>query len=199
MIIEKPLPYKGKYITFDFAFEPWQQRQYWDLRKEIFIDEQKLFEGSDRDKIDDHAIPIIAECSCGGALDQVIGMVRIDEREPGIWYGSRLGVAELYRLLSGFNSDKLFDQNIPVHPFTLGVGAGLIFKAVSTAQALGCKEFYAHIQIQNLKLFERLHWNVLEKVQLHGMEHVFVKADLSYYPPSQISVTQLANGQQVKA
>ncbi len=199
MIIEKPLPYKGKYITFDFPSEAWQERQYWDLRKKIFCDEQKIFTGSDRDKIDLQAIPIIAQCSCGGALDEIIGVVRIDEREQGIWYGSRLGVAELYRLLSGFNSDKLFDQNIPIHPFTLGVGAALIFKAVSTATALGCKEFYAHVQVQNVKLFERLHWKSLEIVQLHGIDHAFMQADLNYYQPSQISMVQLANLRQARA
>ena len=199
MIIEKPLPYKGKYITFDFASEAWQQRQYWNLRKEIFCDEQKIFEGQDRDTIDLNAIPIVAQCSFGGAVDQVIGVVRIDEREPGKWFGSRLGVAELYRLLSGFNSDKLFDKNIPIHPFTLGVGAALIFKAVSTATALGCKEFYAHVQVQNVKLFERLHWKVLEIVTLHGMEHAFMQADLSYYPPSAISITQLGDRLQLRA
>ena len=196
MIIEKPLPYKCKFITFDFASEPWQQRQYWDLRNRIFCDEQKIFEGSDQDKIDERAIPIVAECSCGGALDEVIGVVRIDEREPGIWYGSRLGVSELYRLIAGFNSDKLFDGNIPLNPFTLGIGAALIFKAVSTARALGCKEFYAHIQVQNVKLFQRLHWHVLDTVTIHGMEHAFMQADLSFYPPSAVSLTQLSRYEQ---
>lgn len=196
MIIETPLPYKCKFITFDFASEPWQQRQYWDLRKRIFCDEQKIFQGSDRDGIDGRAIPIVAECSCGGALDEVIGVVRIDERSPGIWYGSRLGVAELYRLIAGFNSDKLFDGNIARNPFTMGIGAGLIFKAVSTANALGCKEFYAHVQVQNVKLFQRLHWHVLDRVTIHGMEHAFMQADLDFYPASNVSLAQLARWEQ---
>ncbi|MCF0072997.1 hypothetical protein LZD49_21130 [Dyadobacter sp. CY261] len=199
MIIETPLPYKCKFITFDFAYEPWQRRQYWELRKKIFCDEQQIFRDSDRDGIDERAIPIVAECSCGGALDEVIGVVRIDEREPGVWFGSRLGVAELYRLIAGFNSDKLFDGNIPVNPFTLGIGAGLIFKAVSTARALGCREFYAHIQVQNVKLFQRLHWRVLDTVTMHGIEHAFMQADLDYYPPSAVSLTQLAKWQQISA
>ncbi len=199
MIIETPLPYKSKFITFDFASEPWQLRQYWSLRRRIFCEEQQIFRGSDRDAIDDRAIPIVAECSCGGALDEVIGVVRIDERDPGVWYGSRLGVAELYRLIAGFNSDKLFDGNIAIHPFTLGIGAGLIFKAVSTATALGCKQFYAHVQMQNLKLFQRLHWKVLDTVTMHGIEHAFMQADLDFYPPSAISISQLAQWQKISA
>jgi hypothetical protein len=191
MIIETPPLYKCNYITFDFAKEAWQQDQYWALRKTIFCDEQQIFEGHDRDEIDERAIPIIAECSYGGQLDQVIGGVRIDEREPGIWWGSRLGVSLPYRQLSRFNTCGLFGDNIPVHPFTMNVGGALIYKALSTALAIGCTEFYAYVQEQNVNFFKRMHWTSLETKMYHDKVHHLMQCDLSSYKPSTISLLQL--------
>lgn len=190
MIIETPPLYKCSYITFDFVKESWQQDQYWALRKSIFCDEQQIFEIDDRDEIDKTAIPIIAECSYGGQVDQVIGVVRIDERETGIWWGSRLGVCALYRRLSRFQTSGLFDDNVPVHPFTMNIGGALIYKALSTALAIGCKEFYAYVQEQNVNFFTRMHWASLEVKNYHGKIHHLMKCDLSYYKPSAVSLQQ---------
>ena len=61
------------------------------------------------------------------------------------------------------------------------LGAGLIYKAVSTASALGCHEFLATVQQQNARFFQRLHWQPLENITLHGLPHVLMRADLNYY------------------
>src|ERR1700677_4897041 len=85
----------------DFVFKIARTREeldgYWALRRSIFCDEQGIFQGSDRDAIDDHAIPIVCESLIAGMEDSVVGVVRIDERAPGLWYGIRLGVAENFR------------------------------------------------------------------------------------------------------
>lgn len=191
MIIETPHLYKCNYITFDFASECWQQDQYWALRKSIFCDEQQIFKDHDRDGVDKRAIPIVAECSYVGQVDQVIGVVRINERQPGIWWGSRLGVSMLYRQLSRFQTCGLFDDNVPVHPFTMNIGGALIYKALSTALAIGCKEFYAYVQEQNVNFFKRMHWVSLEVKDYHGKTHHLMKCDLAYYKASSISIQQL--------
>lgn len=191
MIIETPTPYKCNYITFDFPQEKWQYEQYWALRKSIFCDEQKIFQDTDQDDIDELAIPIIAECNYAGQLDQVIGEVRIDERQPGVWWGSRLGVSVPYRQLSRFNTSGLFDDQIAIHPFTMNVGGALIYKAVSTALALGSTSFFAYVQEQNVNFFKRMHWESQQTETLHGKLHHLMECDLSCYKPSAISLAQM--------
>lgn len=196
MLLEPFKKAKCRHLRFDFATEPWEQRQYWMLRKEIFCKEQKIFKGTDRDIIDNNAIPIISKNACMGMEDQVVGVVRIDEKETGVWWGSRLGVAQEYRTTSRYNAYHLFPKNETVNPFTLSVGASLIYKAVSTANALGCHRFLAYVQEQNVKFFSRLHWNSLEEVSLHGRIHHKMEADLDFYAPSVYAQERFGNNQQ---
>jgi hypothetical protein len=44
----------------------------------------------------------------------------------------------------------------PIYRGLGALGAGLIYKAVSMAHALGCKEFLATVQHQNARFFQRL-------------------------------------------
>lgn len=191
MIIEMPPPYKSDYLAFGFAQEAWELRQYRDVRQQIFCHEQQLFTGTDQDEIDRRALPIVAISNCGGMLDRVVGVVRIDERQPGVWYGSRLGVVEGYRKLTRFDVVGLFENNRAVAPFNQSIGAALIYKAVSTANALGAKRFYATVQEQNVRFFEKMHWRTLYKLTLHNYPHALMEVDLNHYPPSQIALQQL--------
>ena len=93
-----------------------------------------------------------------------MGTVRIHQAEPGIWWGSRLAVDSGFRHVGR-------------------LGAELIRLAVSTANARGCEAFFAHVQEQNVLLFRRLHWHVMDEVSLHGKTHARMSADLAYYPP----------------
>ncbi|MES2457520.1 MAG: MSMEG_0567/Sll0786 family nitrogen starvation N-acetyltransferase [Bacteroidota bacterium] len=194
MIIETPPAYKCNYLSFEFARENWQQAGYWDLRKRIFCNEQQIFEQHDRDEIDQRAIPIVAECSYGGQPDEVVGVVRIDQRAPGVWWGSRLGVSIPYRQLSRFHTLGLFSDNVPVHPFTLNVGGSLIYKAVSTAMGIGCTEFYAYVQEQNVNFFKRMHWVTLDTKVYHGKMHHLMQCDLSSYQASDRTMLRLLFG-----
>lgn len=191
MIIEKPAAYKASHITFDFAQDAWQVNQYWDLRRQIFCEEQQIFDGSDRDSIDEKALPIIAESSYTGLMDDVVGVVRIDERSPGVWWGGRLGVARPYRKLSQFQTSGLFNDQHPIYPFTQTIGGALIFKAVSTALTLGCREFYAYVQEQNVTFFNRMHWQTGDPLHIFGKLHYHMKCNLDCYTPSQKSLRQL--------
>jgi putative N-acetyltransferase (TIGR04045 family) len=141
---------------------------YWDLRSTIFCQEQHLFEASDRDDHDAIAYPITAidhahlpQTEAG----QVVGVVRILEASPRRWYGGRLGVHH------GFRRHNQ-------------IGKGLIWKAVTTAHGWGCDRFLATVQIQNVRFFQRLHWQSMEALEIRGVPHHLMEADLSYYQPS---------------
>jgi putative N-acetyltransferase (TIGR04045 family) len=133
---------------------------YFALRHSIFVEEQKVFTGSDTDDLDAIAYPIIATKD-----SEVVGIVRIYESEPKLWYGGRLGV----------HSD---------HRRAAQVGKGLIYKAVTTANTWGCDRFLATVQLQNVRFFQRLHWNSLEEIDLCGLTHHLMEADLNHYPPT---------------
>jgi putative N-acetyltransferase (TIGR04045 family) len=135
---------------------------YFALRRTIFVEEQQLFQGEEEvDDIDRIAYPIVAVET---ATNQVVGVVRIYEPQPGIWYGGRLGTHPDYR--KGWQ-----------------IGKGLIYKAVTTANTWGCKQFFATVQLQNVRFFQRLHWQSLNELEVCDRPHHFMEADLNFYPP----------------
>lgn len=171
-------------FVFRIARSPDEIEGYWTLRRAIFCEEQKIFRVTDRDEFDATALPIVCRTVIAGMEDAVAGVVRIDEREPGLWYGSRLGVAADYRSVKKLSPGVAKRSRLPVYRGLGALGAGLIFKAVSTAHALGCTEFLATVQHQNARFFQRLHWEPLEEITLHGIPHVRMRADLSHYRPA---------------
>jgi putative N-acetyltransferase (TIGR04045 family) len=147
--------------------------EYWQLRSAIFCQEQHLFEDCDRDDKDAIAYPIaalshdarLASGVNGGVASGVVGVVRILEESPRVWYGGRLGVHPECRR---------YNQ----------IGKGLIWKAVTTAHGWGCDRFLATVQIQNVRFFERLHWQSLKELEIRGVSHHLMEADLRYYAPA---------------
>ena len=138
---------------------------YWELRSAIFCEEQHLFEATDRDEIDADAYPITAIHHGSSHCGQVVGVVRIVEQQPRIWYGGRLGVQREFRRHNQ-------------------IGKGLIWKAVTTAHGWGCDRFLATVQIQNVRFFQRLHWSSIDELEIKGIRHHLMEADLSYYLPA---------------
>jgi hypothetical protein len=167
---------------FKLARDPWELQAFWKLRERIFCGEQKLFTGSDRDEHDAHMIPIIAVACEMGTPDRIVGVVRIDEREPGLWWGSRLAVDPEFRRVRSVGHGP-FPNDQPLFNGLGALGAGLIYKAVSTANRLGCQTFLAAVQEQNARFFNRLHWRTLDRIDFHGRSHCLMRAELKYYPP----------------
>lgn len=145
---------------FKLATHPREVADYFALRRAIFAEEQQLFQGDDADEIDRIAHPIVA---LNPATRQVVGVVRIYEVEPGIWYGGRLGTH-------------------PNHRKGWQIGKGLIHKAVTTANTWGCDQFLATVQLQNVRFFQRLHWRSLEEITIRDRPHHLMEADLNFYP-----------------
>jgi putative N-acetyltransferase (TIGR04045 family) len=138
---------------------------YWQLRSAIFCQEQHLFEATDRDDKDVHAYAIAALDHSASSGSGVVGVVRILEEQPRLWYGGRLGV---------HGDHRRHNQ----------IGKGLIWKAVTTAHGWGCDRFLATVQLQNVRFFQRLHWASIEALEIRGLPHHLMEADLSYYQPA---------------
>jgi hypothetical protein len=128
-------------FVFKIARTPQEVEGFWALRRAIFCEEQKIFRGSDRDEVDWFAIPIICETLVAGMEDSVVGVVRIDEREPHVWYGSRPGVAPEFRRVKKISPGVALRNHQPIYRGLGAIGAGLIYKAVSMAHPFGCRDF----------------------------------------------------------
>lgn len=142
----------------------WERDEAHALRRAVFCIEQGIFAGDDRDAIDGHAQLLVAMACIAGMPEQVVGTVRIHAEQPGLWWGSRLAVHPAFRSQGH-------------------LGATLIRLAVSRAHAQGCTAFRAHVQVQNVPLFEKLHWQALGQTAVHGRAHAVMAPDLAHYPP----------------
>lgn len=152
----------GYYIRA--ASKPFEAEGAQALRHRVFVAEQRIFRDHDRDGIDLIATHLVALSTYAHEADQVVGTVRIHEEAPGLWWGSRLAVDSEFRAVGR-------------------LGAELIRLAVCTANARGCTRFLAHVQMQNVTLFRRLHWRALDEVTIHGTPHMRMEAELPHYPP----------------
>lgn len=164
MIFEPVTPFVPASYQIKWAVGDWERRGAAELRRQVFCEEQKVFDDDDRDRIDDVAIPLVAVSSLVIAHDAVVGTVRIHEEASGLWWGSRLAVAAGHRRVGA-------------------LGAALVRLAVSSAHARGCTRFLAHVQAQNGPLFAKMRWEALEEIELHGRPHLKMQADLDFYPP----------------
>ena len=52
----------------------------------------------------------------------------------------------------------------------------------ATANTWGCDQFLATVQVQNVRVFQRLHWESLEEITIRDRPHHLMAADLNYYP-----------------
>jgi len=172
---------QGRVFQVKWATNAWEIEQANRIRREVFCEEQGLFQEHDRDDIDLIAQPLIVTTSILGMPEEVVGTVRIHQPEPGLWWGSRLAVKKAFRR-----------QGV--------LGASLIRLAVSSANTLGCHTFLATVQEQNEVLFKRLHWATAGYQEIHGMKHAKMQADLEHYPPiSQPSLGFWVSGRPVKS
>ena len=140
---------------------PPEVEAYRRLRREVFVREQGLFEGHDRDDVDDdpRTVVLVARTTDG----DVLGGVRVHPaphgstatRDIGWWRGSRLAVQTTAR-------------------HGVGVGAALVRAACARAESAGALRFDAQVQARHAALFTRLGWEVRGDVDLLGHPHVVV-------------------------
>lgn len=160
VITYRPVEYRVKLAT-----ESWELREALALRRAVFCAEQRLFNFTDADDIDEAGALTLVAVSCIHSMaEDVVGTVRVHELGNGVWQGSRLAVRRDYRCQAWLGSE-------------------LIHLAVSLAHARGATRFLAQVQQQNVALFERLHWRSIEAIELRGRPHMRMEADLAHYPP----------------
>jgi len=131
---------------------------YRGLRRRVFVDEQELFGGDDRDDFDEdpRTVVLVARDRSGS----VVGGVRLSPFDPGgpdigWWFGSRLAVAR------GSRGDA--------------VGPALIRAACAHAEAAGALRFEATVQAGNERMFRRLGWTAVRPLTVAGTPHVLMR------------------------
>ncbi|QXE92656.1 GNAT family N-acetyltransferase [Geomonas subterranea] len=135
-------------FRIEVANSSWKLSGYFQVRKEVFVNEQEIYSVTDLDDHDGDAIPLVAIMN-----ERVVGAVRCYRKSGTLWYGGRLAVLPEYRIYN--------------------IGAMLVRKAV---EVMSCHpeadRFLATVQIQNVRFFKRLGWFPLgHPIMLVGVKH----------------------------
>jgi len=154
------------------------------IRHEVFVLEQAVFTGSDRDAYDTDASTIKVLAWAG---DEAGGAVRLYPLGEGIWQGDRLAVLPPFRAWN--------------------LGGPLVRFAVDTAAALGGVEMLAHVQAANVRFFERLGWRRRGEPEIYvGLPHQPMAIGLTASgptgarrPAAPVSVTPAASRSPVRS
>jgi len=126
-----------------------QRAAHFAVRRAVFVDEQAMFAGDDRDERDARITTMHAIGITGGG---VAGAVRLYPLRGGEWKGDRLAVVPQAR-----------------HG---ALGARLVRFAVANAGARGGTRMVAMIQLPNVAFFESLGWQRDgATVAFHGRPH----------------------------
>jgi putative N-acetyltransferase (TIGR04045 family) len=128
------------------------------VRRAVFVSEQRLFVGNDRDARDDDPATLHALATAGRRPAGAVRLYPLDE--PGLWKGDRLAV---------------------LHAFRHGLlGAALVELAVRTAGERGGARMVAMIQLPNVRFFEALGWRASGAARdYHGRAHQPMEIPLS--------------------
>jgi putative N-acetyltransferase (TIGR04045 family) len=119
------------------------------IRRAVFVEEQGLFGGDDRDERDGDPATLRAVGTIDGRL---AGAVRLHPLQGAVWRGDRLAV------LPGERRTTL--------------GAALVRFAVRTAGAAGGELMLAMVQLPNVRFFTVLGWQLDGPVvDYHGLAH----------------------------
>jgi putative N-acetyltransferase (TIGR04045 family) len=144
------------------------------IRHRIFVDEQAIFTESDLDLHDRDASAVAIIGYCDGTAAGTVRLFALDPAD-GIWQGDRLAVLAPFR--------------------TRGLGAPLVRCAVATAGMLGGRLMSAHIQLANVRFFQRLGWETCGEHEMYaGLVHQPMSIDLPSPDEARASVQRLAAG-----
>lgn len=134
---------------------------HFEVRRQVFVDEQGLFDQTDRDRWDDTALHVVAVVDT-----EVVGAVRLYQLdEAGLWQGDRLSVTE--------NARKQ------------RAGGPLVRFAVKTAGELDGHLMIARIQAPIVPLFRFLGWECVGGlIDYCGIAHQRMTIPLSGAEPA---------------
>jgi len=144
------------------ADDAWMVAEHHRIREEVFVREQRLFDGSDRDPRDDELTTIKVLGLRNGVAGGAVRLYPLDR--AGHWQGDRLAV------LAGSRGR---------------LGSPLVRFAVATAAGSGGHLMTAHIQPPNVRFFERLGWRVCGDQEIYvGVPHLPMAIDLTAPAPT---------------
>jgi putative N-acetyltransferase (TIGR04045 family) len=144
------------------------------IRHQIFVDEQAIFTGSDLDLHDRGTSAVALMGYCDGVAAGTVRLFALDPAD-GTWQGDRLAVLAPYR--------------------TRGLGAPLVRCAVGTAAVLGGRLMSAHIQLANVRFFQRLGWETCGEREIYaGLVHQPMSIELPSPDEARATVRRLAAG-----
>jgi putative N-acetyltransferase (TIGR04045 family) len=120
------------------------------VRERVFVEDQRLFAGSDRDERDLSDATLHAVAVCDGEIAGAVRLYPLDD--AGLWKGDRLAVLPEARVRR--------------------LGALLVRFAVATAGERGGHAMVAQIQLPNVRFFEHLGWSADgPPAPFHGVIH----------------------------
>ena len=137
------------------------------IRHEVFVLEQEVFAGSDRDEHDtvESTVKVLAWAAAPITGWDPGGAVRLYPLDGGdgtgaVWQGDRLAVLPSFRAWH--------------------LGAALVRFAVDSAASRGGLEMVAHVQTANVRFFEWLGWERRGEPELYvGLPHQLMAIDLT--------------------
>jgi len=130
-----PAPPRGAIACRPVA-TPAELAEHLAIRREVFVEIQRLFEGDDRDARDDDPATIHVVGIVDGAIAGAVRLYPLDDH--GLWQGDRLAVRPDARARH--------------------IGADLVRCAVALGGAAGGRRMVARVQEANVRFFERLGW-----------------------------------------
>lgn len=137
-----------------------ERAAHYSVRHRVFVLEQRVMELTD---IDPHDLSPETVHVLAAHGQRAVGAVRLYPLADGLWQGDRLAV-------------------LPSHRSST-VGAELVRFAVATAADRGGDAMTAHIQLPNVRFFERLGWTrVGDPAPYCGFEHQPMLFDLAEAP-----------------
>ncbi len=152
------IPSRHDPVTCRLVESPTELALHLRVRQEVFVHEQALFQGTDRDSHDDDPATLHVLGLCGQVLGGVVRLYPLDKpgrrqsRCQASWKGDRLAVLPPFRKLA--------------------LGAALVRFAVRTAGERGGELMVAYVQVQNVRFFEYLGWHpVGEPFEYVGQPH----------------------------
>lgn len=151
-----------------------ERDQHHAIRRRIFVDEQAIFTESDIDVHDADPSAIALLGYCDGVVAGTVRLFALDVAD-GLWQGDRLAVLGPYRMR--------------------GLGAPLVRCAVATAAVYGGRRMCAHIQLANVRFFQRLGWETEGGSEIYaGVPHQPMSVDLPPPHLARTTVERLAVG-----
>lgn len=156
--LERALTAESLELVCRLITSPEELELHLGIRHAVFVREQAIFADTDRDAHDVDGATIHILGTYGGVAAGAVRLYPLDPRAR-TWQGDRLAVLPAFRAHS--------------------LGKPLVRLAVRTAAQRGAHMMRAHIQLTNVRFFQRLGWTAVGEPELYcGLPHQGMEIDV---------------------